>query len=71
MIVAVVVMVVVTVSCIKKEDGKRIAPEDGESGGEENRVWEDGSDEDATCRSTTNPNTTVPVEEEMWYESPL
>ena len=29
------------------------------------RVREDGGDEDTTCRST------VPVEEEIWYESPL
>ena len=70
-VVAVVIVVVVIVTCRKKEDGKRIAPEDGVSGGEEDHVREDGGDEDATCRSKTNPNTTVPVEEEIWYESPL
>ena len=54
-IVAVVVIVVVVIVTRRKKG----------------RVQEDGSDEDATCKSTTNPNTTVPVEEEIWYESPL
>ena len=64
------IVVVVVVTCRKKEDGMRIATEGGESGGKEDRVQEDASDEweeDATCRSKINPNTTVPVEEEIWY----
>ena len=43
--------------------------EDGDS--EEGSVQEDASEEgepDATCRSTTNPNTTV-QNEDVWYES--